>query len=60
MHHKNCMVNYIVKFQRDFREILDDNGNQCENSFIRELFLEMVATLELDKKGNTVSDFIST
>ena len=55
MYHKNCMTNYIMKFQRDVSEILDDNADQCENSIIRELFLEMVATLNLDK-GYTVSD----
>ena len=49
MYHKTCMTNYIVKFQRNVSEILDDNDDQCNNSIIRELFLEMVATLKLDK-----------
>ena len=50
MYHKNSLTNYIVKFQRDVTEILDDNDDHCVNSIIRELFLEMVATLELDKE----------
>ena len=37
------MTNYIVKFQRDVSEILNDNDDQCDNSIIRELFLEIVA-----------------
>ena len=49
------MTNYM-KYQRDVSEILDDNDDQCDNSIIRELFLEMVATLTLDKEGYTVSD----
>ena len=49
------MTNYM-KFQRDVSKILDDNDDQCDNSIIRELFLEMVATLKLDKEGYTVSD----
>ena len=28
MYHKNCMKNYIMKFQRDVGEILDDNDDQ--------------------------------
>ena len=50
MYNKNNLTNYIVKFQRDVTEILDDNDDHCDNSIIRELFLEMVATLELDKE----------
>ena len=45
-----------MKFQRNVSEILDDNDDQCDNSIKRELFLEMVATLKLDKEGYTVSD----
>ena len=45
-----------MKFQRDVSEILDDNADQCDNSIIRKLFLEMVATLNLDEEGYTVSD----
>ena len=56
MHHKNCMTNYIVKFQRDVSEILNDNNDQCDNRIIREVFLETVVTLELDKERYTVSD----
>ena len=36
MYHKNCNTNYVVKFQRDVREVLDDNDDQCNNSIIRE------------------------
>ena len=43
------MANYIVKIQRDVSEILDDNDDQCDNCIIRELFLETVATLNLEK-----------
>ena len=50
------MTNYIMKFQRNVSEILDDNDDQCDNSIKRELFLGMVATLKLDKEGYTVSD----
>ena len=56
MYHKNFMTNYIMKFQRDVSEIFDDNADQCDNSIIRELFLEMVATLNLDKGCYIVSD----
>ena len=51
MYHKNCMTNYIVKLQRDVSEILDDKDDQYYNSIIKELFLQMTATLELDKEG---------
>ena len=44
------MTNYIVKFQRHVTKILHDNDDHCDNSIKRELFLEMVATLELDKE----------
>ena len=50
------MTNYIVKFQRDVSEILNDNNDQCDNRMIREVFLETVVTLELDKERYTVSD----
>ena len=50
MYHKNSMTNYIVKFQRHVTKILHDNDDHCDNSIKRELFLEMVATLELDKE----------
>ena len=56
MYHKNCMTNYILKFQRHVSEILDDNDDQCDHSIIEELFLEIVATLKLDKEDYTVSD----
>ena len=45
-----------MKFQRDVREILDDNEDQCDISITRELFLEILATLELDEEGYAVSD----
>ena len=54
------MTNYIVKLQRDVSEILSDNDNQCDNRIVRELFLEMVTTLELDKERYTVSDHRNT
>ena len=31
IYHKNCMSNYIVKFERDVGEILHDNNDQCDN-----------------------------
>ena len=49
IYHTSSMANYIVKIQRDVSEILDDNDDQCDNCIIRELFLETVATLNLDK-----------
>ena len=50
------MTNYTMKFHRDVSEILDDNDGQCDNSIIRELFLEMIASLKLDKESDTVSN----
>ena len=55
MYHKNCMTNYIMKFQRNVGEILDDNDDQCHTDIVKEKFREMVSTLELDKEGYTVS-----
>ena len=44
MYHKNCMTNPI-KFQRDVNEISDDNDEHCDIRMIREVILEMFATL---------------
>ena len=55
MYHKNCKTNYIMKFQRDVGEILDDTDDQCHTDIVKEKFREMVSILELDKEGYTVS-----
>ena len=48
------MTNYSMKFHRDVSEILHDNDGQCDNSIIRELFLEMIASLKLDKESDSL------
>lgn len=49
------MINYTINFQRDLNEIFDDNNKHYIN-VVREGFFKMVAILELDKKGQTISD----
>ena len=56
MYHKNCMTNYIVKFQRDINELMDDKDDQCDDENMKAFFVEMLETLELKKRGYAVSD----
>ena len=45
------------EISKNVSEILDDNDDdQCDSNIIRELFLKMVVTIELDKEGCIVSD----
>ena len=56
MYHSNCMSNYILKFRRELQEIIDVEDEQEENQRVQVVFLEIVAELELDKRGYEVSD----
>ena len=56
VYHKNCMTNYLVKFHRDVSDLLDENDEQCNDDTVNVYFVEMIKTLELEKRGYAVSD----
>ena len=50
VYHKNCMTNFIIRFQKDINETFDDNDEYSEISVVRDTFLEMVITYKITEK----------
>ena len=53
MYHKNWMSNYILKFKRDIRTLLDDNENVTfsGDEQVKRAFLKVVSMLNFQSSG---------
>lgn len=55
MYHKNCLSNYLRKFEREIEEILNPSLNELEKGKITSTFEEFVATIDIQNKACALS-----
>ena len=55
MYHKNCMTNYLRRFEREIEQLLNPPLTELEKRNMTTLFEEFVATIEIQNKACALS-----
>ena len=53
MYHKNCMTNYLRKFEREIEQLLNPPLTELEKTDMTALFDEFVVTIHIQNKALT-------